>query len=119
MIFVHVAGNTTLSTVQRFVVTWVNDMNCSKCGNKIYLQCSDDEPHRISGEPVCKDCYFEELGAFIEKHPIGLPPGVIYDENSGTLKTLKTLELVERIEDRGKPKKARKWVVRQRGTTDD
>ena len=46
-------------------------MECSICHNAIILQCSDDNPHRISGEPVCRDCYFQELGKLVEQHPIG------------------------------------------------
>jgi uncharacterized protein (DUF983 family) len=49
-------------------------MKCTKCGKDIYLQCSDDEPKRISGEPVCKNCYFEELGNMMEKYPPGIHP---------------------------------------------
>jgi hypothetical protein len=46
-------------------------MKCSKCNTDIYLQCADSEPKRISGEPVCRDCYFEELGNMMEQHPPG------------------------------------------------
>ncbi len=48
-------------------------MKCSKCGNDIYLQCSDDEPHKIDGNLVCDDCFFDELGKTLEKYPIGWP----------------------------------------------
>ena len=49
-------------------------MKCAKCGNDILLQCSDDSPERIDGEPVCKDCYFRELGDMMEQHPPGIHP---------------------------------------------
>jgi uncharacterized protein (DUF983 family) len=48
-------------------------MKCTNCGNNIYLQSSDDEPHKIDNTPVCETCYFNALGECIEKHPIGLP----------------------------------------------
>lgn len=48
-------------------------MNCIICGDPIVLQCSDDEPHRTSGEPVCRRCYFKELGDAVERYPIGRP----------------------------------------------
>lgn len=46
---------------------------CSKCHNPIseLLQSSDFEPKRINGEQVCDECWIEELGEEIEKHPIG------------------------------------------------
>lgn len=46
-------------------------MKCTHCGNDIYQQCSDDNPHRIDGETVCTYCYFKELGEIMEKYPIG------------------------------------------------
>jgi hypothetical protein len=46
-------------------------MKCTVCNKEIRLQCNDDEPYKISGEPVCRDCYFEGLGKVIEEHPIG------------------------------------------------
>jgi hypothetical protein len=49
-------------------------MKCTKCDKNIFLQGSDDEPHRIDGEPVCKDCYFRELGNMMEQHPPGIHP---------------------------------------------
>jgi hypothetical protein len=46
-------------------------MKCTLCHCDIYLQCSDDDPYKISGEPVCRHCYFKELGEVVEKYPIG------------------------------------------------
>ena len=46
-------------------------MICTICHEPIILQCSDDNPYKISGEPVCKSCYFKELGKVVEQHPIG------------------------------------------------
>lgn len=46
-------------------------MKCTLCHCDIYLQCSDDDPYKISGEPVCRHCYFKELGEIVEKYPIG------------------------------------------------
>lgn len=46
-------------------------MKCTICQNDIYLQCCDDEPHKISNKPVCEDCYFKELGDLMERYPIG------------------------------------------------
>lgn len=48
-------------------------MKCSECECDIYLQCSDDDPYKISGKPVCETCYFDKLGEVVEKHPIGFP----------------------------------------------
>ena len=28
--------------------------------------------YRIDGKPVCRDCFFEQLGDVVEKNPIGL-----------------------------------------------
>jgi len=33
----------------------------------------DEQQYTINGRPVCSDCYFNELGEEIEKHPIGTP----------------------------------------------
>ena len=46
---------------------------CSKCPNPLfnYSVSSDEEPYRIGGLPVCKECYFDALGEEVEKHPIG------------------------------------------------
>lgn len=46
-------------------------MKCTHCQKDIYLQCSDDAPHKVDGKPVCEDCYFRELGDLMERHPIG------------------------------------------------
>jgi hypothetical protein len=46
-------------------------MKCFICHEGILLQGSDDEPKRIEGNPVCRDCYYEELGKIVEEHPIG------------------------------------------------
>lgn len=32
-----------------------------------------DEVRMVDGEPVHEDCYFDELGAEVERHPIGHP----------------------------------------------
>ncbi len=32
--------------------------------------------YRIDGEPHCRECYFDKLGYFIERHPI-YPPHCI------------------------------------------
>jgi uncharacterized protein YlaI len=47
-------------------------MKCIICETDIILQSSDEEPRRISNEPVCEECYFRSLGEAIEKHPIGI-----------------------------------------------
>jgi len=49
---------------------------CSKCSNPLFdmMVSSDTEPYEISGEPVCRKCYFRELGDEIERHPIGMTP---------------------------------------------
>ncbi len=46
---------------------------CSRCPNPLFdaMKSSDEEPYRIECKPVCRDCYFDELGDFIEKYPIG------------------------------------------------
>lgn len=46
---------------------------CSTCPNPLfnYSVSNDEEPYRISGLPVCKECYFDALGEVVEKHPIG------------------------------------------------
>lgn len=49
-------------------------MKCTLCQNTIFLQSSHDKLYKISGEPVCKNCYFQELGNMMEKHPPGFPP---------------------------------------------
>jgi len=49
----------------------MNNMKCTHCGKDIYQQCSDDNPHRIDGEPVCTHCYFKKLGEIVEQYPIG------------------------------------------------
>lgn len=45
---------------------------CSKCHNPIseLLLSSDFEPHTIDNKQVCKNCWCEDLGEEIEKHPI-------------------------------------------------
>ena len=48
-------------------------MKCTECGANIILQCNDDEPYKISGKPVCRNCYFQKLGETIELYPIGVP----------------------------------------------
>ncbi len=50
--------------------------DCSRCHSPIseFLQSSDFEPHTIDGKQVCKNCWTEELGEEIEKHPIGGMP---------------------------------------------
>ena len=48
-------------------------MKCDICGEDIHFQCNDDDPKRISGKPVCEDCYYERLGEMMEQHPIGFP----------------------------------------------
>ena len=44
---------------------------CSRCGKKWEDDESDCE--RIDGKPACQDCYYDELGKHVDKHPIGLP----------------------------------------------
>ena len=39
---------------------------CSKC--QIQWE-SDENCNRISGKPVCSDCYYEDIGTIMEKHP--------------------------------------------------
>lgn len=48
---------------------------CSRCPNPLFdsMLSSDAEPYRIGNELVCRECYFDELGEMIEKHPIGIP----------------------------------------------
>jgi len=50
---------------------------CSLCPNPLFdaIKSSDEEPYAIDGKPVCRDCYFNELGDFIEKNPIWTPFG--------------------------------------------
>lgn len=43
---------------------------CSKCGKTIVLESSDVKPFIIEDKPVCKDCWFKEIGNEIEAHPI-------------------------------------------------
>jgi hypothetical protein len=52
-------------------------VKCTYCDKDIYLQCSDDNPYRIDDKPVCRKCYFEELGKVVDEHPIGIPIGCI------------------------------------------
>ncbi|MBU3924813.1 hypothetical protein KJ854_02665 [Patescibacteria group bacterium] len=58
---------------------FLKSAECSKCHNPIseLLQSSDFEPRTINGKQVCKDCWIEDLGEEIEKHPIGFFPGRI------------------------------------------
>lgn len=58
-------------------------IKCKICGEKIIFQGSDEEPRRISGEPVCDECYFNSLGEAIEKYPLGSP---FYKEYSTKIK---------------------------------
>lgn len=58
-------------------------IKCKNCGESILFQSSDEEPRRISGEPVCDECYFKLLGEAIEVYPIGAP---FYKEYSTKLK---------------------------------
>jgi hypothetical protein len=48
---------------------------CTRCPNPLFdiIVSSDEEPYRIGGLPVCKECYFDDLGDFIEKNPIWYP----------------------------------------------
>lgn len=52
---------------------------CSLCQNPLFdaMKSSDEEPYVIDDKPVCRDCYFDELGEFIEKNPIWIPFGSI------------------------------------------
>lgn len=36
--------------------------------------------YRIDGKPVCRKCFYEMLGKFVEKNPIG-GPMIIYGAN--------------------------------------
>lgn len=44
--------------------------NCTKCKKEIEYR---RDIHYIDGKPHCKDCYFGELGAMMEKYPPGFP----------------------------------------------
>lgn len=46
--------------------------NCGIC-HKPMTGVHPDEVRRVGDEPVHDDCYFDELGAGIEQHPIGHP----------------------------------------------
>lgn len=46
--------------------------NCGVCHNPI-TDVHPDVVRRINGKPVHEDCYYEELGEGIEKHPICSP----------------------------------------------
>jgi hypothetical protein len=43
---------------------------CSKCGKTIFIESPDTGPKIIDDKPVCKDCWCEEMGEEVEKHPI-------------------------------------------------
>ena len=44
------------------------------CGCKRLLEPNlDGKRHKINGKEVNSDCYFEQLGALAEEHPIGRP----------------------------------------------
>jgi len=49
-------------------------MKCTLCPKEFHLQCADDEPYKIDGQPVCRECYFRELGNMMEKYPPGVHP---------------------------------------------
>ena len=53
---------------------WLKRPKCAKCGDDILLWSSDEEPKRINGESVCRNCYFGELGNMMEQHPPGIHP---------------------------------------------
>ena len=44
---------------------------CSKCG--VVIQEFLTGRKKIDGQVYCEDCYFDELGTIVEKHPIGGP----------------------------------------------
>lgn len=49
---------------------------CDKCGcdiNELLLKMLARRVHMIDDKPVCDDCYYDELGGFIEQNPIGAP----------------------------------------------
>jgi len=52
---------------------------CTKCPNPLFdtMKSSDEEPYRIGGKPVCRECFFNELGEEIERHPIGFLPRMV------------------------------------------
>jgi len=48
-------------------------MKCTICESDIILQCNDNKSYKINELPVCRSCYFNELGKVIELYPIGIP----------------------------------------------
>ncbi len=47
--------------------------SCAKCERR--LQETITGYRNTAKGPMCSDCYFEELGAFVAAHPIALPLG--------------------------------------------
>lgn len=45
---------------------------CSKCGEPMGPRVDGKRP-TLDGKEVCDDCYHDELGSFVEKHPISTP----------------------------------------------
>lgn len=45
--------------------------NCKKCG--VHIQEFITGRKKIDEDLYCKNCYYEELGKFIEENPIGAP----------------------------------------------
>lgn len=48
-----------------------SNTHCPKCGNKF-----NELQYTISGEAVCSDCWYGEIGKLIDEHPIGYPGAV-------------------------------------------
>ena len=45
---------------------------CSLCDLPLIVE--EDHNYFYKGEPVHRDCYYKELGEFIEENPIGYKP---------------------------------------------
>lgn len=45
----------------------------NKCDCGVSLDFTNDPSKKIGDKLVCDDCYFKELGNFVEKNPIGHP----------------------------------------------
>ena len=79
----HIGGSNLLSNervkqkIKELRSQLPEPQKCSLCPNPLFdsMKSSDEEPYVIDGKPVCRDCYFNELGDFIEKNPIWTPFG--------------------------------------------
>jgi len=45
---------------------------CAKCGEPLEPRV-DGERKKLDGKEICDDCYFEAIGAHVERHPIHTP----------------------------------------------